>query len=58
MKFYGRGIVWDKDENKILFSFDKDGQFETEDNELIEKILKLGLFKTDEKNELKGKKKK
>ena len=35
MKFFGNGLVWDKDNNKNLCKFDN-GEFETEDKRSAE----------------------
>ena len=40
MKFYGNGIVWDKDNNKTLCEFVK-GKLETEDVNIIEKLKSM-----------------
>lgn len=42
MKFYFRGIIWDKDRDKPLCEA-KDGVFETEDSEMIGKLQKLEI---------------
>ena len=34
MKFYGNGIVWDKEKNRALCQFEK-GELETEDERII-----------------------
>ena len=41
MKFYGQGIVWDKELNKSLCKFNKHGEFETEDKRVIDILLSL-----------------
>ena len=47
MKFYGTGIVWDKEYNKNLCKFNKHGEFETEDKRVIDILLGLD-YKHDE----------
>ena len=41
MKFYGNGIVWDKERNKALCTF-KDGEFETKEDRVKDILLDLG----------------
>jgi len=41
MKFKGNGIVWDAKKNCILCKF-KDGEFETEDIDIAEKLSNAG----------------
>ena len=41
MKFYGNGIVWDKERNKALCTF-KDGEFETKEARVKDILLDLG----------------
>ena len=41
MKFYGNGIVWDKERNKALCTF-KDGEFETKEDRVKDILLHLG----------------
>lgn len=40
MKFFGRGIVWNASENKVLCRF-TDGELITEDKNIIKKLKKL-----------------
>ena len=51
MKFYGNGIVWDKSKNKALCTF-KDGQLDTEDVYIIEKLKESGYKFDQENNEI------
>ncbi len=41
MKFYGTGLIWDKDKNNVMCEFKKtglrEGELETQDNVLIKK---------------------
>lgn len=46
MKFYGHGIVWDKDNNKSLCEFEN-GEYETNDKREITLLTELG-FECDE----------
>lgn len=46
MKFYGNGIVWDKQNNKRLCKF-VNGEYETDDPRAI-KILKFLYYKDDD----------
>jgi len=46
MKFYGTGIVWNPDKEKALCQFVK-GELDTEDKDIIEKLVELG-YKHDE----------
>jgi hypothetical protein len=41
MRFYGRGIVWDKENDRTLMKF-VDGKFETDDPRIIELLLAGG----------------
>jgi len=41
MKFMGHGIVWDGENNRPLCKF-KDGQLETEDSNIAEKLKNAG----------------
>ena len=41
MKFYGNGIVWDKERNKALCTF-KNGEFETKEDRVKDILLDLG----------------
>lgn len=41
MKFYGNGIVWDKERSKALCTF-KDGVFETKEDRTKDILLDLG----------------
>ena len=41
MKFYGNGIVWDKELNKALCKFNKHGEFETDDKRVIDILVSL-----------------
>ena len=50
MKFYGRGVVWNPNENKALCEFSKSGILETEDEGIIDALKKMG-FKTEGKEE-------
>lgn len=50
MEFLGNGIVWDKEKNKALCSFEK-GKFETEDMRIIKILLSLG-YKTENGDEI------
>lgn len=45
MKFFGIGVVWDKENNKALCSFEN-GELETNDERTIEKLSGLG-YKSD-----------
>jgi len=47
MKFYGNGIVWDKELNKALCKFNKHGEFETDDKRVIDILVSLD-YKHDE----------
>ena len=46
MKFYGTGLIWDKDKNNVMCEFKKtglrQGELETQDNILIKKLKELG----------------
>ena len=42
MKFYFRGVIWDKDNNKVLCEAE-DGVFETEDTIIIEKLNAMNI---------------
>ena len=46
MKFYGTGLIWDKDKNNVMCEFKKtglrEGELETQDNVLIKKLKELG----------------
>jgi hypothetical protein len=42
MKFYGHGIVWDKDKNKALCKF-INGEYETDDSIIIDKLKELNF---------------
>lgn len=66
MKFKFNGIIWDKDKNAALCE-SKEGVFETDNKEIIEKLIALGykgeglpiVNKLEEaKKEIAGKKKK
>ena len=46
MKFYGKGVVWDKELSKSLCKFNKHGEFETEDKRVID-ILVNAEYKHD-----------
>lgn len=46
MKFYGNGLVWNKDENKVLCSF-VNGKYETEDSIIINKLKELNFVFDD-----------
>jgi hypothetical protein len=41
MKFYGRGVVWDAENNKALCRF-VNGEIETSDERVMNKLFKLG----------------
>jgi len=41
VKFYGNGIVWDKERNKALCTF-KNGEFETKEDRVKDILLDLG----------------
>lgn len=41
MKFYGNGLVWDRDANKPLCKFIKK-ELETEDKHIIDRLIELG----------------
>jgi hypothetical protein len=41
MKFYGNGIVWDKESNRNLCEF-KDGELSTDDTRVMEILISLG----------------
>lgn len=45
MKFYGNGIVWDGDNNKVLCKF-LNGEIETSDKHIIDKLTEKG-YKCD-----------
>lgn len=47
MKFKGNGIAWDAIKDRVLCKF-IDGQFETEDNQLIDDLKKNGYVLEDE----------
>jgi len=49
MRFYGRGIVWDKENDRTLMKF-VDGEFETDDPRITELLL-AGGYKHDGKEE-------
>ena len=51
MKFYGRGVVWDPAGNKALCEFTKSGSLNTDDEQLIDKLKKLG-YPTEGREEL------
>lgn len=40
MKFFGNGLVWDIDKNKVLCKFEN-GEFEIEDTRVINKLIDL-----------------
>lgn len=42
MKFYGNGIIWDKENNKKLCKF-VNGVFETNDKRIIDTLVKSGF---------------
>jgi hypothetical protein len=44
MKFYGKGTIWDKEKDKALARFDKQGEFETEDPRTIRLLQERGTF--------------
>ncbi len=46
MRFYGKGILWDNENNRRLCKF-KDGFFDTEDKDKIEKLKAAG-YKSDD----------
>ena len=46
MRFYGHGKVWDKERSKALCTFDKNGEYETEDERTIA-LLKQGGYLGD-----------
>lgn len=50
MKFYGNGLVWDKERNKALCKFTS-GEFITDDTNIIEKLKKLNFDFDDINNE-------
>ncbi len=39
--FLGKGTIWDRESNKALCRFDKDGKFATNDQHLIGKLLAM-----------------
>lgn len=41
MKFKGKGIVWDADNNRVLCKF-KNGELETDDKHVIKTLLNAG----------------
>jgi hypothetical protein len=42
MKFYFRGVIWDKDKDGVLCTAE-DGLFETEDAYIIEKLTAMNI---------------
>lgn len=44
MKFYGKGTIWDKEKDRALARFDKNGEFETEDPRTIRLLQERGTF--------------
>ena len=52
MKFKGHGIVWDAEKNCILCRF-KDGEFETEDRDLADRLKYAGYDSEGEIQEAK-----
>ncbi len=48
---HGGGVQWDKEKKCVLASFDKNGEFETDDEYVIEKLRSLG-YKTVEEHEV------
>lgn len=52
MKFYGYGIVWDKEQGKPLCKF-QSGELETEDKKINDTLKVLG-YKHDEPENNKG----
>ncbi|OAH53892.1 hypothetical protein AWH48_11530 [Domibacillus aminovorans] len=42
MKFYGHGIVWDKDNDKALCTFEN-GEYETDDQRTIDLLTEAGV---------------
>lgn len=51
MKFFGKGMVWDKDKNKVLCRF-VNGEYETQDSIVIDKLKELN-FVFDDIDEIK-----
>ena len=47
MKFYGTGIVWDKEKDKVLCRF-KNGVYETADKRTIERLKRTGYRSEDD----------
>ena len=48
--FLGNGVVWDKENNKVLCRFEN-REFKTDDKETIEKLLRLGYNGWKDENE-------
>ena len=46
MKFYGKGLVWDPEQQKMLCEFDKNGELIVEDERTIKLLLSWG-YKSD-----------
>lgn len=42
MRFYGHGIVWDTERNRVLCKFDRDGTFETQDHRAVGILSGMG----------------
>ena len=51
MKFYGNGVVWNPIKKKALCRFNKHGEFETDDKDIIKKLVELE-YKHDGKVEI------
>lgn len=47
--FLGVGVIWDKEDNRALCRFSKDGKFTTSDPVLIQKLLRYGIPHEDSK---------
>lgn len=43
----GGGVVWDAEAGKVLARFDKNGEFETQDDDVIAKLTTLGYTTLD-----------
>jgi hypothetical protein len=46
LKFIGKGLVWDKETDRQLCRFNKQGEFETTDEDVVQKLLALGYVST------------
>jgi len=52
MKFYGKGLVWDPERQKMLCEFDKNGELIVEDDRTIKLLLSWG-YRSDTPREVK-----